>query len=97
MSGDQHPFVVWVREHHGKDDNPLGDFARELDRSWEVPTSGDGDKLREALEDSGVDEWILNCFDVAWHRYQPTCEWPGCSQPKELPASYCGEHLEELL
>ena len=65
-----HPFVVWVREHHGKDDTPLGDFARELDRSWEFPTTGDRAKLRDSLEDIGVEEWVLTCFDEAWAEYE---------------------------
>lgn len=65
-----HPFVVWVVKHHGKDDTPLGDFAQEMDRSWEFPTTGDGADLRDSLEDIGVDAWVLTCFDEAWTEYE---------------------------
>jgi hypothetical protein len=94
VTADRHDFVVWLVEHHGKADTPLGDFARELDRCWEFPTSGDPAKLRESLEDIGVDEWVLDAFDVAWALYDPTCMYLGCTEPKMPGRLVCAEHAQ---
>ena len=101
MSGDQHPFVVWLVKHHVKADNPVGDLARDVQAGLDLPASGDGATLRHHLDYNGCGEWALAAFDVAWQQYQPTCEWPGgvgCTQPALDAMSYCGEHaLTELL
>ncbi len=94
----EHPFVTWMVEHHAKADTPLGDFARDLKYDPEFPIEGDRADLRHHLAYIGADEWVLGCFDVAWKQYQPTCTWPGCTQPACDAMSYCGEHaLTDLL
>jgi hypothetical protein len=66
----QHTFVAWAVERYAKEDTPLGDLARELDRSWECPTSGDGAELRESLEGIGAPEWMLYAFDTLWAEFE---------------------------
>lgn len=96
---EQHDFVVWLVEHHGEADTPLGNFARDLDGSPEFPVEGDRAELRESLEHTcSGDAWVLGCFEVAWKAYQPTCTSPGCKQPACDQMSHCGEHaLADLL
>jgi hypothetical protein len=69
VSGDQHDFVVWLRENHGKDDNPLGDFAREF--APDLPSTGTHDELRRRLYYT-ADDWALDIFDAAWAEYERT-------------------------
>ncbi len=95
-----HPFVPWMVARHGKDDTPLGDFARELNRSWEFPRSGDHAELREFLSNMGCDEWVLACFDVGWgHWGARTCAVAECPAKAAGGVSLlCTEHtLGDLL
>lgn len=66
-AADQHPFAVWVREHHGEDNNPLGDFATEIAPG--LPATGTYDELRRRLFYT-ADEWALHVFDRLWDAYQ---------------------------
>lgn len=96
---EQHDFVVWLVEHHGEADTPLGTFARDLGGSPEFPVEGDRAELRESLEHTcSGDTYTLTRFDVAWRMYQPTCTRSGCKQPVDYQMSLCGEHtLADLL
>lgn len=89
-----HPFVAWLREHHGhEDDTPLGNFARELEAA-DLPLSADRDELRALLdyEDEDKYEYALACLDVAWDRYEPRCSWTGCMEPADNDSSVCAAH-----
>lgn len=66
---DDHPFVTWVREHHGKDNSPLGDFASEVAPT--LPSTGDRLALRKRI-DWTFDEWAGQAFDTLWSEWEST-------------------------
>lgn len=66
MSGEGQDFVAWVVEHHGNDDNPLGDFASEIAPG--LPSTGTYNELRERLSYTAP-EWALDVFDTLWDEY----------------------------
>lgn len=101
----RHAFVAWLVDHHGDEaDTPLGMFARDYAKVF--PQTGDRATLRAVLE-AHVAEWgdspanhpAVDCFDIAWQRFRPTCEAPDCAQTVEVQMSLCGVHapLGELL
>lgn len=88
-----HPFVLWLVEHHGEADTPLGVFARDLRESEDFPLRGDRLDLRRFLEHvCNNDTWVLGCFDVAWSKFAPTCTWSGCMEPADGESSVCTLH-----
>lgn len=89
-----HPFVAWLREHHGhEDDTPLGNFARELEAA-DLPLSADRNELRALLDYEDEDDYVLAlaCFEVAWEQYEPRCSWSGCMEPADNDSSVCAAH-----
>jgi hypothetical protein len=65
-AADKHPFVVWLVERHGEDNNPLGDFASEI--APHLPTTGSHDELRRRIDHMTI-EWALDVFDRLWAEY----------------------------
>jgi uncharacterized protein YozE (UPF0346 family) len=66
----QHDFVSWLVANHAEADTPVGDFARDVKVAPHFPAEGGRAELRLWLEDVGVEEWALACFDTAWAEYE---------------------------
>ncbi|WP_420451565.1 YozE family protein [Ilumatobacter sp.] len=91
-----HPFVAWLRRNPAR--NPVfRDFADEY--GGLLPATGDRETMRAVVENrEDGDTWNLTCFDVAWQRFRPTCEWPNCVEAADMQMSVCAVHaLKELL
>lgn len=93
-SAKRHPFVTWLVEHHGRDETPVGDLARDLRHSPDFPTWGGRADLRGYLYDVGVETWALEAFDQAWTAWKvPTCLSPGCgAKAAGGSSSFCPTH-----
>ena len=99
MRAKLHPFVQWLQ----KQDNPLfAVFAS--DYGDLLPPTGDRETLRAVVKANDKEpdprKWDgLNLFDVAWHKFQPTCEAPDCNRVVDIQRSLCSVHstMAELL
>jgi hypothetical protein len=93
-----HPFVTFLLKLDLRSIEPLSMFARGYANLF--PPTGDREAMRAVLEEyvGEEDTWDLSCFDVAWHKFRPTCEEPGCPLPVDVQMSVCAVHvLAELL
>jgi hypothetical protein len=70
-AADEHPFKVWLRANHVKEDTPVGDL-RDVQLDAGFPSEGERQDVRRYLKDVwGADTTFLLSFEEAWGLYEP--------------------------